>query len=123
MSVVEDICNEPDNMSDEEFEAKWKEVCDEVGNVDSPTVEEYIDFLKGYKEQKEALELIDKARENLMNMTEEEQEELFKKCEEWNDVGPDAEEFINYLLKGQKDIGSDIREYVNEHFWEFFKGC
>lgn len=118
MSVIEDICNELDNMSDEEFEAKWKEVCDEVGDVDSPTVEEYIDFLKGYKEQKEMLDLIDKARENLMNMTEEEREELFKKCEEWNNVGPNAEEFIDILLKGQKDIDPDIRNHVDEHFWE-----
>jgi hypothetical protein len=118
MSVIEDICNELDNMSDDEFEAKWKVVCDEVGDADSPTVEEYIDFLKGYKEQKEALDLIDKARENLMNMTEEEREELFKKCEEWNNVGPDAEEFIDILLKDQKDIDPDIRNHVDEYFWE-----
>lgn len=113
MSVVEDICNELDNMSDEEFEAKWKEVCAEVGDVDSPTVEEHIDFLKGYKEQKEALNLIDKARENLMNMTEEEREELFKKCEEWNAVGP--------------FVSADLEDYFVQDCYndkdEFFKGC
>jgi len=58
-------------------------------------------------------ELIDKARENLMNMTEEEREELFKKCKEWNTAGPlvsvDLEDYSVQDCYNDKD--------------EFFKGC
>ncbi len=58
-------------------------------------------------------ELIDKARENLMNMTEEEREELFKKCEEWNTVGP----LVSVDLEDYS-----VQDYYNDKD-EFFKCC
>ena len=44
MSVVEDICNELDNMSDEELNQKLKEL-EPLNNI-GPKVDEYLKFLE-----------------------------------------------------------------------------
>ena len=62
--------------------------------------------------------LAEKLKSKLNEMSAEELDKVFKATEEFKDIGPDAEEFINILLKGQKDIDLDIRKHADEHFWE-----
>lgn len=62
--------------------------------------------------------LAEKLKSKLNEMSDEERDKVFKSAEEFKDIGPNAEEFINILLKGQKDIDLDIRKHVDEHFWE-----
>lgn len=62
--------------------------------------------------------LAEELKSKLEAMSDEERDSVFKAAEEFKDIGPDAEEFINILLKGQKDIDIDLRRHVDEHFWE-----
>lgn len=62
--------------------------------------------------------LVEKLKSKLDEMSDEELDSVFKTAEEFKDIGPDAEEFINILLKDQKDIDIDLRRHIDEHFWE-----
>ncbi len=46
--------------------------------------------------------LAEKLKNRLEEMSDEEIDRAFKAAEEFKNIGPDAEEFINILLKGQK---------------------